>query len=318
MDVKKINKSFVTNRFPLIVTIVIFIVLRFLNENWTSTTVWSITLIQIIIAISLLYLNTTFVIIRQRTLLPAFFYLLFIGTDPSFFYDIKGSFSALIIVFCFFFLFATYQKSESQACAFNISILLTVGSFVWSSLLFFFPLFWYGMYRFRSLNIRTFFAGVMGFLMIYLFIFTWSIFKDDLNIFLDSFPNIDNLWAVHLLNFNTKEWIITGFIAFLFILSGVKIFMSGVAEKVRTMSTLGYLYIFSLLIFAFILFQNNWEKDWMPILYIPISFLISHFFTLSNKNWTIWLFFFTIIFFLGMFGLEYRQILIRNDYLSLY
>jgi hypothetical protein len=317
MNIKKIYKSFITGRFPLIATIIIFIALRFLNENWTSATLWAITIIQIIIAIFLFYLNTTFVIIRQRTLLPAFFYLLLIGTDPSFFYDIEGSFSALIIVFCLFFLFATYQKPESQACAFNISILLTTGSFVWSSLLFFFPLFWYGMYRFRSLNFRTFFAGVTGFLMIYLFIFTWSIFKNDLNIFLDSFPNLDNLWDVHLFNFNPKEWIITGFIAFLFILSGVKIFMSGVAEKVRAMTALGYLCVFALLIFIFALLQNNWEKAWTPIFYVPVSFLISHFFTLSHKNRTIWLFFFTILFFLGMFGWEYRQILIRQGYLSL-
>jgi hypothetical protein len=312
MDIKKIHKNFISNRFPCVFTVIVFIVLRFLgNENWTSATLWAITIIQIIIAISLLYLNTTFVIIRQRTLLPAFFYLLFTGTEPLFFYDIEGSISALIIVFCLFFLFATYQKPESQACIFNISILLTLGSFIWAPLLFFFPLFWYGMYRFRSLNIRTFFAGIIGFFMIYLFIFTWSILKGDLNIFLDSFPDLDNLWNIYLFNFNLKKWIVIGFISILFIFSGAKIFMSGIVEKVRAMATLSYLYLFALLIFIFFLFQNKWEKEWILILYIPISFLISHFFTLSNKNWTIWLFFFTIIFFLGMFGWEYWQMLNR-------
>ncbi|MDR0681512.1 MAG: DUF6427 family protein [Dysgonamonadaceae bacterium] len=313
MDIKKIHKSFVSNRFPLILSIIVFIVLRLLgNENRTSATLWGITIIQIIIAISLLYLNTTFVIIRQRTLLPAFFYLLFTGTEPLLFYDIKGSISALIIVFCLFFLFATYQKTESQAYIFNISILLTLGSFLWTPLLFFFPLFWYGMYRFRSLNIRTLFAGIIGFFMIYLFIFTWSILKNDLSIFLDSFPDFNNSWNIYLFKFNLKEWIIAGFITILFIFSGAKIFMSGVAEKVRAMATLSYLYFFAFLIFIFFLFQNNGEKGWILILYIPVSFLISHFFTLSYKNWTIWLFFFTIIFFLGIFGLEYRQIFPDN------
>jgi hypothetical protein len=282
------------------------------NDNWLSVPLWSATIIQIIIAFSLLYLTQTFVIIRQRTLLPAFFYLLFTGTEPLFFQDTRGSIAALIIVFCLFFLFATYQKPESQIHAFNISLLLTSGSFIWPPLLFFFPLFWYGMYRFRSLNIRTFFAGLMGFIMIYLFIFTWSILKNDLNIFLNSFPGIHNLWNIHLVDFSLKEWIISGFIAVLFILSGVKIFMSGIAEKVRAMTTLGYLYVFSILIFTSFLFQSKWEKEWILILYIPVSFLIAHFFTLSYKNGTIGLFFFTIAFFIGMYGWEYWLLLIEG------
>jgi hypothetical protein len=93
--------------------------------------------------------------------------------------------------------------------------------------------------------------------------------------------------------------------------------MSGVAEKVRAMTILRYLYVFALLIFIFILLQNDGEKTWTPVFYLPASFLISHFFTLSNKNWTSWLFFFTILFFLGLFGWEYWQILIRQGYLSL-
>jgi hypothetical protein len=293
----------------LFLSIVLFITLRLIgSDNWLSGTLWIVTIIQIGIALSLLYLTQTFVIIRQRTLLPAFFYLLLAGTDPSFFYDMTGSVSALLIVFCLFFLFGTYQNPHSQSSAFNISLLLTLGSFYWFPLLFFFPLLWYGMYRFRSFNLRTFFASLMGFILIYLFIFTWSIFKNDLQIFLDSLPRFKNLGSfrdIQLLTYNLKEWIIIGFIVFLVILSGLKIFMSGIAEKIRTMITLSYLYVFLLVTFVVSLFQSGGEKDWILILYVPLSFLIAHFFSLSYKKWVSWLFLFTIIFFLGAFSWEY-------------
>ncbi|MDR0863360.1 MAG: hypothetical protein LBO74_00315 [Candidatus Symbiothrix sp.] len=309
MNIRKIHKSLVSDRFPLILSIVIFIALRLIgNDNWLAGDLWIAMIIQISIALSLLYLTQTFVIIRQRTLLPAFCYLLLVGTEPLFFYDMKGSVSALIIVFCLFFLFGTYQNPHSQSSAFNISLLLTLGSFYWDPLLFFFPLFWYGMYRFRSFTLKTFFASLMGFILIYLFIFTWSIFQNDLPIFSDSLPkfkSLGNFSDIQLLTYNLKGWLIIGFTTFLVILSGLKIFMSGIAEKIRTMVTLSFLYVFLLLSFIFSLFQGEWEKEWILILYVPLAFLIAHFFTLSYKKWVTWLFLFTIVFFLAAFGWDY-------------
>ncbi|GHT38765.1 hypothetical protein FACS189437_00370 [Bacteroidia bacterium] len=269
------------------------------NGDWLSIPLWGSTFLQIGIALFLLYLTQTFGIVRQKTLLPAFFYLLLAGTHPLFFYDLTGSVSAMVIALSLLFLFNSYQNSLSQGDVFNISLLLTLCSFYWFPILLFFPLFWYGMYRFRSLNFKTFFASLTGFLLIYLFIFTWSIYKGDhLAFFFRMLPDFKTVGTIQLFSFGIKEWITNGFVFLLFILSGVKIFMAGVSEKVQAMTILGYLYVFAFIVYVLYLIQNQWAQEWFLILYIPLSLLFAHYFTLSYKRWTIWLFLLTIVFFL--------------------
>jgi hypothetical protein len=238
-------------------------------------------------------------VIRQRTLLPAFFYLLFVGTSPRYFEDWLGSLMSLIILLCFYVLFATYQRPKSQMNAFNISILLTLGSFLWTPILYFFPLFWIGMYQFKSLNVRSFFAYWMGFVLVYFLIFTWSIVQNDLTIFVDSLPIFDTQWTLDLSIFSPRDWAIAGYLMFLFILAGSKIFMSGISEKVRAVTTLSYLYLFSIGVFFFFVLQTTTDNSWRLITYIPLSLLIAHYFTLSLRKWTNWLFLFTLLVFIA-------------------
>jgi hypothetical protein len=299
MTIRQIHKGFVSYRFSLILTLLVFIALRLSGSSRESMiSLWGSTLIQIAIALFLLYLTQTFSIIRHKTLLPAFFYLLLTGTNTQFFQDLTGSVSAMVIVLCMLFLFSSYQNPLSQGNAFIISLLLTLCSFYWFPIFVFFPLFWYGLYHFRSLNFKTFLASLMGFVMVYLFIFTWSVHKNDLTLFTSCLPDFRQLWNIHLFSFGIKVWIMNGFLALLLILSGVKIFMASVSEKIQSMTTLSFLYVFTIIVYILSLIQNQWQKEWLTILYIPISLLISHYFTLSYKQWTIWLFLLTIFFFL--------------------
>jgi hypothetical protein len=301
MSLKQIHKSFVSGRFSLILSIFVFIGLRlFLTNDWCSGVLWTVIAVQMITALFLLYLTQTFVIIRQRTFLPAFFYLLFVGTNPLFFYEMQGSIVALIVTFCLFFLLQTYAEPQSQRNALRISLFLTINSFFWTPLLLFFPLFWLGMGQMRSLNFRTFFASVIGFCVVYLFLFTWSLYKNDLTIFLHLLPKAEDCWEIHSYVFNLQEWIIIGFLAILYSLSGLKIFTSAVAEKLRTITILGYLYVFAFVVFVLFILQSEWETRWALILFLPLSILVAHFFTLAHKKSIIRLFIFTIIFFLGM------------------
>jgi len=305
MKIEDLHKSFITGRFAIWGTIIVFIALRLPGSGNGFTIPWGIALIvQLGIAFLLLQLIHSFAIIRYRSLLPAFFYLLFTGTDSFFFYDSIGSISSLLIVFCLFFLFDSYNNFQSQQNAFNIAVLLTVGSLIWAPMLLFFLLFWIGLAQFRSLGFRTFMASLLGFAMVYLFLFTWSVYKDDWGIVLDYLNRYRALFeaqywdirSVHLIR--PAEWIRGGFVVILFLLSMWRIWVSGISEKVRVRTFLDYLFIFPLLIFVLVFFPNEGRREWILISYIPVSLLIAHFFTFTLKDWASWLFLFTILFFL--------------------
>ena len=304
MTLKQIHKSFITGYIPLIVAVVLFILFRFIGaDGEDKAALWGTAAIQLATAFLLLYLTQTFVIIRSRTFLPAFFYLLFTGTIPDLYSSLSGSVSSVCILLCIFFLFTSYQQERSQGYSLNIALILTMGSFLWTPLLYFFPVFWLGMYQLQCLSLRSFIASLLGFVVVFLFAFTWSFHQGTQSTFFQENPNWQSLIQFQPLGFVLWEYFIIGFLKVLLFLSGGNIFVASISEKVKTVTALRFLYIIYVLAFILLLLQNEWKREWFSILCIPASLLVSHLFTLTDKKIIRWLMLVTILFFLGMFVL---------------
>jgi len=304
--IEKIHKQFLSSRLLLFIFVFAFIALRlyFIGNQFDKFSFWGCLVIQIGIAFFLLQLNHIFNIIQERTYLPALFYLLFTGSNPAFYNDLKGSVAALCILLCFYFLFASYQKPKSQINAMNISILLVLGSLLWTPLLFFFPVFWIGFYRFQCFTVRVFFANLIGFVIVYLFIFTWSVFQEDKSIFLSLLPDFKSLLIVYKLNFTVLEWITYGFIILIYIIIGIYLFFIYISEKVWTISALSYLYLSSFFIFIFLFIRSEYKSSLGLICFVPVAILTGHFFSRANKKGIQYL---LLVFFLFFIGIGFVQ-----------
>ena len=302
MNIENIYKQFLTSKLILFTIVFAFIAVRFfpISSQWNNLSFWGCLFIQIGIAFFLLQLNQTHSIIQGYTLLPALFYLLFIGINPVFYYDIKGSIAALCFVLCCYFLFDSFQKPESQVNALNISLLLVLGSLLWTPLLFLFIILWIGFYHFQCFNVRVFFASLAGFIIVYLFIFTFSIFQGDKNIFLSLLPQIDTLFSFQKPHLTIFDWITCGFILLIYFIVGVNLFLSDISERVWTVSVLSYFYISSSILFLFFILQTGYQSSWGLICYIPITFLFTHFFSHSNKQGMHYLLLLFFILFIGI------------------
>ncbi len=302
MSLAQVHKALISGRFTVISSILIAILMRLLSgQAWDDHVLWIVLGIQIGIALILLQVNHSFTIIRTKTMLPAVLYLLFTTTCPSFYADYNGSIVAFCILLCLLFLMDSYQNPDSQKNALNISLILTITSLLWVPLLFFFPLIWYGFYRFRCLNFKTFFSSLIGILIVYFFIFSWSIYKNEWSIFFEHLPHKEDFLVIQPLAINIQDISVFAVLFILFIFSGYRIYGSGFSEKIRTSTFLHYLYLISICIFILLLLQSEWKFTWALILYIPLSFVLSHYFTLSTKKITSWLLLFTFAFFLGMY-----------------
>jgi len=257
---------------------------------------------QIGVAIFLLFLTQKHVIIRERTLLPSFCYLLLIGTNHLFINNLQGSVSALLVVSCLCFLFNIYQTPFPQRNALNVSLLLTFGSLYWTPLIYFFPLFWWGMSWFKNLNIKTFLASLMGIAIVCLFLLARSLYCENWTVFAKILFDLSTLGEFQLASLFIRNMTEIIFVGVLFILSVINAFRSDVSEKAQARTMLGYLSLLTVVLFIVFLFQNQWMKEWLLILYIPVSLLIAHYFTLTQNRVVMWLFLVTIVFFLFMFG----------------
>ena len=306
MSIGKIHNLFLSSKLLLFTTVFAFLAIRLypMYNQWDNPFLWGSLLIQVGIAFFLLQFNHIFNIIPKSTFLPALFYLLLIGINPVFYSDFKGSIAALCVVLCYYFLFDSYQKPQSQVNALNISLLLVLGSLVWTPLLFFFPVFWFGFYHFQCFNARVFFASLIGFAIIYLFIFAWSVYQSDINIFLSFLPQLDNMLIAHEPHFLVLDWVTCGLVLFIYLIVGIYLYFFHISEKVWTISILGYFYFSAFIVFIFFFLQSEYKSSWWLINSIPIAFLTGYYFTRSNKKIVHYL---LLFFFLSLIGIGIAQ-----------
>ena len=306
MNIEKIHARFLSSKLLLFITVFAFIAIR-LYPTYNHPELFFLagsTLIQIGIAFFLLQINHIFNITQKRTFLPALFYLLFIGINPVFYFELKGSIAALCVVLSYYFLFNSYQEPKSQINALNISLLLVLGSLLWTPLLFFFPIFWIGFYHFQCFNTKVFFANLTGFVIVYLFIFAWSLFKEDIKLFLSMLPQLESLIIVTKPELTDLEWITCGLLIASCILIGANLFLSNISERVWTISVLRFFYFSAFVFFIFYFIQSEYKSTWGLITFIPVAFLSGHFFSRANNKIVHYL---LILFFLFLVGIGIAQ-----------
>jgi len=206
----------------------------------------------------------------------------------------------LCFILCYYFLLSSYQKPQSQINALNISLLLVLGSLFWTPLLILFPVLWIGFYHFQCLNLRVFFASLTGFVVVYLFIFAFSIFQGDENIFFSLLPQFDALFVVHNIDLTVSELLIYGLLTVTCIIIGSYLFLFHVSERVWTVSVLNFFSLSAFIIFILYFLQSEYKSTWGLINYIPVAFLTGHFFSRSNKKRVHYLLLIFFLFFVGM------------------
>ena len=287
-----------------VLTFPISIVLAFFARIFAGITFhdyfsWIIFLIQIGIAVLLVRINYEYQIIRKRTFLPAAFFMLFTASNPALYVNLTGTISAFIMILCLVLAFKNYHNQGAQVSSFNISLILTIGGiFCWQALLAFIPLFWVGFWWFRSFNVRTFFASLLGIFTVYLFLFAWCLYDHNLTYFYEKIPHIKEISSVIWIELQWFDWIVVAYFIFLLVLSAIDIFMLGFSEKIRTTLFFKFLYLLVIALFIFACFFDFMTNDIQTIIYFSIAFISGFYFAISENKLATYLLIFTILFFI--------------------
>jgi hypothetical protein len=308
MQIRRIQKSFIASRLLLTLFVLVFLALRLLwKSNGHPLELWGSALIQTGIALFLWKFSQQHAIIRQRTLMPAFFYLLLVGANPLFVDNLRGNIISLLAIVCLALLFSSYHKPHSQGKMFNISLILMLGSFYWIPILLLFPLVWYGMIRFKIFNFKNFLSTITAAPTIAVFFVGWSVYTSDWTIFEQTLSNWIAACDFRYYSLGPQEWTILAFPLFLFLLSGIKLYIVGVSEKTQAMNFLSYLYLMTCILIGLFHIQSQWASEWLLLSCIPVSLLMAHYFTLAYKPAVLWLLLLTVAYFTVMFLILFLQ-----------
>ena len=308
MSIKQIHKILSGG----ILTFLAFIVLAFFARIAAGVTFgttfdeykpWIVFVIQIGIAVLLAVISYEYQIIRKKTFLPAILFLIFTASNPVLYDNLVGTISAFAMIVCVIITFKNYHNLKSQTGSFHIALILTTGSvFCWQPLVFFIPLFWIGFQWFRTLNIRSFFASLLGILTVCLFVLVWCLYTNDLSYFLDKIPYFKHITSVDWIELKWYDWTVVAFFILLLLLAAIDIFILGFSEKIRTTLFFKFLYLLVVALFICICCFDFMVNDIQATIYFSIAFISGFYFAMNENNkWVTYLLIFTILFFIASY-----------------
>lgn len=222
--------------------------------------------------------NYALMLIREKTLLPFLFYALLTSTNPDFFPLKSTSVGVFCLILALYQLFTSYHDPDATDKAYNASLIISIGSLLWIHILWFLPLFWLGMYNFRTLNIRTFVASLFGILTVYWFVFGWCVWEWDFTVFTIPFTSLFKIRFLAVLGTGIIDWIQIVLVAGLTIIASLNIVTHEYEDNLRTRQFLSFLIVMAIWSFGLFFIYEQSSEEFLEMACVPASILIALFF----------------------------------------
>lgn len=267
---------------PVAVLCCLFVWIMTLND-WTNLATLVITILTGYLMIEA---NTAFSLIRTRTTLLGSIYgylfsaLLFLH---PFHWDRLTPLAFLLAVIQ---LFRSYESQHASNHLFHTSFFLALGSMAFPQLLFFVPLFLFSTFNFRSLNLKSFFAGLLGIIAPYWLLFGYAFWNEELSLFLNPLKELLHFQSIDYSLIPLYIWISWGFVSILQLISSIHYFQVSYQDKTRTRIYLFFFIAAGCWTTLITLLQPQHLVPLLPVQLICTSFLTTHLFTLTRNRFS--------------------------------
>lgn len=243
--------------------------------------------IVLFVAFLIQQISNSFSLIKVRTKLPALVFILLTGGFTPMHTLHPVYLASILLMLSIYSIFSAFNNPEPVTHFFNAGLFLSIGSLFYFNLVALLPAFFIAVSVLRrEPQFRDYFALFTGFLVPWLFGFSYLFFTDRIPEAITIFGNS----ILTPLNHFSKNYLLLGYagvIALLTIIGSFKMLQLYDSSKVSTrkyFQVLFILFVFSMLGFALVPAAS---QEMLIISFIPLAFLIANLFSsISSTFWS--------------------------------
>ncbi|MDD2563711.1 MAG: hypothetical protein PHU27_05800 [Salinivirgaceae bacterium] len=254
------------------------------NLQWCYVTHVTIFLLASVLSIYLVQFNFKYIVIDERTYLPASILILlsiFISKTPN---AINILVLSIIWLMCYDILYAQAGFKISVKSMFNAGLLLAIGSlFIWQSI-FLIPLIWALSFISNNFNIRGVLSIIVGFFTFWLLLFYGMFYFDIFNEFTENIL-AQIAWKKQYIGFSILEQIPL-LLASVLILIGFLATLIGLSnKKIITRKYYSTFYLSVLLITILTVSIPQIPLEYFFLTTIPLTFVAANYLLQTRLKW---------------------------------
>lgn len=304
MGTKRFQERAVAGRHTLPATLLIVLLCRLLGLIWLhkpdtpadgstlwmqyvalpagALTYWGGLLLQVLTGGLLIVLNNAFAIIRTRASFQTSVYLLLMTVLSTELYaPHAGDVAAALFTASLFFLFRSYRSPAPSGSLFASSACLALGSLAVPQLLYLLPCYVWGAYLFQSLNLRSFFALLVGCALPYWFLLAHAYWYGQMELFTAPFLDLARFHPLFE-GLNARRVCLLAYLFVLYAVAAGRFFAKGYEDKIRTRCYLRFFVLTGFFLFVYVVLQPAMGGQVVALLAVCVSILAGHLFVLSR------------------------------------
>jgi hypothetical protein len=236
--------------------------------------------------LSMLIIDHAYSLIRIRTTIPAVLFVLMFALSINMHTWQPTSIIVILVVFSLYFLMRSYQQRRPMGNIYHAWGLLGFASLLFPDLIILIPLYLIGEYIFQSLTLKSFFAGILGFCVPYLVLYTYMYLTDQMWL-VNNYTDIYN--SLTTFNFSYLQGtrvVMLGFIVFVNLVSIINFMINNHMDNIKTRDYLFFVVWLGIFLLALIILRPQYFNIYYSLLLIVNSIFVGHFFAVSNTKVT--------------------------------
>lgn len=243
----------------------------------------------------LIELNNAYAVVRIRTSFQSSLYAWLLVASSFLFKPDAGCVVSLCLVLALCFLFRCYQSSHAAEWAFGCMFFLGASSLLFPAVFFLYPLFLLGMFLFRALHARSFWAGLLGWAVPYWFLWGHAFFHGQMELFYAPFRELASFAPLFSVRLPLPVLAVALWTVLLLVCGSIHYWFATYEDKIRSRAYLNFLIVlgFSLALLGILQVQHATMALQMLM---PVAALLgAHLFSLLRTRFSNWLFIFFFV-----------------------
>lgn len=232
----------------------------------------------------LIELNNAFSIIAHRTTFHTSVFVCLWASSSFLNNQLVVSIIVLCTMLALYYLFRSYQVYAPVGNTFHLFLFISLGSLLFPFMLFLIPLFYGTLFVFKALTVRSFFAGLVGCILPYWFLFAYAFYYDTMEVFYMPFRCLTTFSSVDYSIVSIEQWISLAYVLLIFVVSTVHFMLTSYQDKIRIRFYLYFLIILTISCLSFLLLQPQHFAILFALMLVGCCILSGHLFVLVNTK----------------------------------
>lgn len=248
----------------------------------------------------LLWLNKLHILIIERTTIPAVLFG-FTGACCLPLHAVSPGLEATIfLVMALHFLMKSYRSPYPQMEVMHTFVMLGIGCILYPKLIYLIPVFMVGSYLCMSMDMRSFWAALLGWAVPFSFLLCYAFAVQDISFFVSRFLGIVDFGTFGV---GYDYWQLPVFLLLLVLLvvGATHFYTTNLEDRLRTRLYLNFLVILSTVLLVAVLVQPQDAESLFPLAAAPVSLLAGRYFSLTLSRVSGGFLVFILCWFLGTF-----------------